>query len=121
MNIFDYLFSCFKYLINVLDHDFFGFGFSYLDFVLAASLIFIILKFLLHGFNETDKFNFLNFTGAMRDFNREYQMKNNEREKQVVTTFVYHDLNNGTITNIRSTKTFKDGNLYSVVNEKFKG
>ena len=121
MNIFDYFFSCFRYIINVMDHDFFGFGFTYLDFFLASSLIFIILRFLLQGFNETDRFNFFSLTSSMKDFSREYQMKNNEREKQVITTFVNHDLDNNTITNVRSTKIYRNGNLYGVVNEKIKG
>ena len=115
MNVFDYLFSCFSFIINVLNHDFFGFGFSYLDFVLAASLAFIILKFLLQGFNEQDRFNFLSLSGAAKDFNREYQMKNNEREKQLVTMFVTDDINNGSRTVSKQTKFYnKDNDLVGV-------
>ena len=121
MNVFDYFFSCFHYIINVLDHDFFGFGFSYLDFILAASLIFIILRFLLQGFNETDKFNFFSFSGLVRDYGRDYQMSHKNREHQVVTHYVNHDLDSNSITNIRQSRFYdKDNNLVGVINEKTK-
>ena len=118
MNVFDYLFSCFSFIINVLNHDFFGFGFSYLDFVLASSLSFIILKFLLQGFNEQDRFNFLSLSFAANDFNREYQMKNNEREKQLVTYFFNEDFDSGRITAVKSSKIYNHGSLSSVYNKK---
>ena len=117
MNVFDYLFSCFSFIINILNHDFFGFGFSYLDFVLAASLSLIIFKFLLQGFNEEDRFNFLSLSGAAKDFNHAYQMKNNEREKQITTLFINEDLDTGKTSMVKSSKYYKDGNLNSVVNQ----
>ena len=119
MNIFDFLFSCFSYIINILNHDFFGFGFSYLDFILAASLVLIILRFLLQGFNETDRFNFFSLGSAGRDLSREYQMSHKERINQIIT--VDNDLDNDKTTIIRSTRNYdKKGNLTSVVNDKTK-
>ena len=111
MTIFDYFFSCFQFIINVLDHDFFGFGFSYLDFILAASLIFIILKFLLQGFNETDRFNFFSFSGIARDYSREYQMTHKKRETQIINKF-YENKTTGrsVLTNTERT-THPDGHV----------
>ena len=86
MNIFDYFFRNFQYIINVLDHDFFGFGFSYLDFILALSISFIILKFLFQGFELYDKHGFLNLTGNFSDFYGSYNMSHNSRERQIFTT-----------------------------------
>lgn len=118
MNIFDYFFSCFHYIINVLDHDFFGLGFSYLDFILAASLIFIILRFLLQGFNETDKFNFFSFTGLVRDYGRDYQMSHKKRETQLVNKFYYNDsTKRGVLYNTEIT-TFPDGHKSIYTREK---
>lgn len=117
MNIFDYFFSCFSFIINVLNRDFFGFGFSYLDFFLASSLAVIILKFLLQGFNEQDRFNFLSLSSAARDLEHEYRMKNNEREKQITTLFINQDLDSGKVSLVKSSKHYKDGHLDSVVNE----
>lgn len=111
MNIFDFFFRCFSYIINILNHDFFGFGFTYLDFILSCSLVFLILRFLLQGFNETDRFNFLSLSSCFRDFSREYQMKNNERETQIINS-VYHNTSTGKIV-LRNTKRdkFPDGHL----------
>ena len=117
MNIFDYLFSCFSFIIEILDHDFFGSSFSYLDFMLAASLSLVILKFLLQGFNEQDRFNFLSLTGASKDLEREYRMKNNEREKQITTLFINQDLDTGKTRMVKSSKHYNKGKLDSVVNE----
>lgn len=119
MNIFDFLFSCFSYIINILNHDFFGFGFSYLDFILAASLAFLILRFLLQGFNETDRFNFFSLGSAGRDLRREYQMNHKERISQIIT--VNNDLDNNNTTIVRSTRSYdRKGNLSSVINERTK-
>ena len=119
MNIFDYFFSCFRYIINILDHDFFGLGFSYLDFFLAVSLIFIILKFLLQGFGYADGNNFFSFTSIARDFSRDYRMKNNERENQIVT--INNDLDNRSTTIISSKRNYdKKGRLTSIINDKHK-
>ena len=119
MNVFDYFFSCFSYIINILNHDFFGFGFSYLDFILASSLILLILRFLLQGFNEGDRFNFLSLRSAGHDLSREYQMSHKERINQIIT--VDNDLDNDKTTIIRSTRNYdKKGHLTSVVNDKTK-
>lgn len=121
MNIFDYFFSNFQYIINVLDHDFFGFGFSYLDFILAVSLSFLILKFLLQGFNEFDKFNFLNLTGNFSDFYGSYNMSNKNREKQIFTTVTNfgpvdrNGVRHGSI--IHSTKTISNDHV-DIVNRQ---
>lgn len=119
MNVFDYFFNCFRFIINILDHDFFGFGFSYLDFFLAFSLIFVILRFLLQGFNESDRTNFFSFMSIVRDFSRDYRMKNNNRESQIVT--INNDLDNKSTTIISSTRNYdKKGRLTSIINDKHK-
>lgn len=111
MNVFDYFFSCFKFIINILDHDFFGFGFSYLDFFLASSLAIIILKFLLQGFNEQDRFNFLSLSGAARDFEHEYQMDHKKREIQITNAY-YKNKTSGKSYLINTERTkYPDGHI----------
>lgn len=120
MNVFDYFFNCFSFIINILDHDFFGFGFSYLDFFLAVSLILVILRFLLQGFNESDRTNFFSFMSIGRDFSHDYKMKNNQREKQV-TMFITNDLNTGKNTVVKRERGYiKDKNVFYQVDDKYK-
>ena len=119
MNVFDYFFSCFRYIINVLNHDFFGLGFTYLVFILSCSLALIILKFLLQGFNVAD--NFFSFSSTLNGITRDYKMTHKDRERQVVTNYLYNDLNNNSNTIVRSTKDYNsNGDLVSVYNEKYK-
>ena len=116
MNIFDYIFSCFSYIINILDNDFFGFGFSYLDFILADSLISIIIKFLFQGFNEFDRFNGLSISNSSKVLKN---ISNNERERQITT--INEDLNTGSTTIIRSSKTYnRKGKVTGIVNQRYK-
>ena len=116
MNIFDYFFSCFSYIISILDNDFFGFGFSYLDFILASSLIFIIIKFLFQGFNEFDRFNGLSISSSTKVLKN---ISNKDRERQITT--VNEDLDNGSHTIIRTTKFYdRKGHVSGIVNQKSK-
>lgn len=121
MTIFDYFFSCFRYVINILDNDFFGLGFSYLDFMLGASLAFIILNFVLRGFNEQDRFNFLSVSGGINDLNNASRISNSKREKQITTMYVNQDLDNKTVSIIESNRIYKNGELKSVINYRSKG
>ena len=121
MTIFDYFFSCFQGIIKILNNDFFGLGFSYLDFMLGASLAFIILNFVLRGFNEQDRFNFLSIHGGINDLNNASRISNRKREKQITTMFVNQDLDNNTVSIIESNKIYRNGELKSVVNYKSKG
>lgn len=120
MTIFDYLFSCFKYIIEILDHDFFGLGFTYLDFFLGASIAFMLLNFVLRGFNEQDRFNFLSITGGLNDLNNAKRISDSKREKQISTMYVTHDLDSNIITNVQSNKIYKNGELKAVVRYKTK-
>jgi hypothetical protein len=83
MNIFDYFFSCFSYIIGVLNHDFFHLGFTYLDFILASSIIFIVIKFLLQGLDVFDGNKFFSFSSIARDVSYDKKMSNREREKDL--------------------------------------
>lgn len=117
MNIFDYFFNCFRFIIDILDTDFFGFGFSYLDFFLAISLTFVILRFLLQGFNESDRNNFFSISSVIRDVNYSRSMRNNERESQITT--INNDLDRNTTSIVRSTRVYdKKGKLTGVINDK---
>lgn len=120
MNIFDYFFNCFKYIINILDVDFLGLGFSYLDFMLGASIAFMLLNFVLRGFNEQDRFNFLSITGGINDLNNASRISNSKREKQITTMHITHDLDSNIVTSVESNKIYKNGELKSVVNYKSK-
>lgn len=94
MNIFDYFFSCFTYIIGVLNHDFFHLGFSYLDFILACSIIFVIIKFLLQGFGHADGNNFFSYVSIFRDYSYDKKMSNRERERDLIKERKKYDQDN---------------------------
>ena len=80
MDILGFFFDIFKSIINLYNVDFFGLGFTWLNFILAALLIIFIVRFLVKAFFVSDSFNFFSLTG-LRTKNK---MSNRKRENFIV-------------------------------------
>lgn len=80
MDILGFFFDIFKSIINLYNVDFFGLGFTWLNFILAALLIIFIVRFLVKAFFVSDSFNFFSLTG-LRSKNK---MSNRKRENFIV-------------------------------------
>ena len=82
MNIVQFFFGIFKECFNTMNVDFFGFGFTWLEFLLAGSLILIIIKFVFSVVGVSDSIDTSAIVGGLAHQKR---MKNDEREKQIKT------------------------------------
>ena len=85
MAIFEYFYRVIARFIECYNVDFFGLGFTWLQFIISVSLIGIVLTFLFQGLNIIDKFNFSQIIGlgvlSMRSNSKE---GHNAREQQML-------------------------------------
>lgn len=86
--IFEYFYRIISYFINCYNIDFFGLGFTWLQFLISVSLIGVVLTFLFQGLNLIDKFNFSSIIGNGVLFFREKisnsRMDDTAREQQML-------------------------------------
>lgn len=76
MNIIEFFFGIFKECFNVINIDFFGLGFTWLEFLLAIAIIFVVFGFLKSIVGVGDSVAFENIV-------RTSKISNKDREKQV--------------------------------------
>ena len=114
MNIVQFFFGIFKECFNTMNVDFFGFGFTWLEFLFAGSLILIILKFVFSVVGVSDAIDTSAIVGGLAHQTR---MINDKREQQIVRTFVDHNLDTGHGRITRSTQIIKNGRVTGSVNE----
>lgn len=76
MNIIEFFFGIFKECFNIINVDFFGLGFTWLEFLLAIAIIFVVFGFLKSIVGVGDSVAFENIV-------RTSKISNKDREKQV--------------------------------------
>ncbi len=108
MDILGFFFDIFKSIINLYNVDFFGLGFTWLNFILAALLIIFIIRFLVKAFFVSDSFNFFSLTGLSNSIS----MSNRNRENEVVTFIHNRDIDTGHGSSTKRTVTVRDGVTY---------
>lgn len=113
MNIFDFFFSIFREVINLYDVDFFGFGFSWLSFVLGGLIIIFVIKFIIGSFRASNNFDFFSLTGLSNNTS----MSNREREKDMVTYFYGHNLDTDKVSVRKRTVSRTSDNVRIVEDE----
>lgn len=96
MNIVDFFFGIFKECFNVINVDFFGLGFTWLEFLLGFAIIFVVLGFLK---SIVGVGNSISVDSLIKD----YKISNSNRENEIVSMNMTHNLDNDTYTIIRST------------------
>lgn len=78
------IFECFYRILNgflnLYNVDFFGLGFTWLQFILSVFLIGVALSFVFYGFNVVDKFNFIHLFRSKQVIKI---MSNTAREEQI--------------------------------------
>jgi len=85
MAIFEYFYRIISNFINCYNVDFFGLGFTWLQFLISVSLIGIVLTFLFQGLNIIDKFNFSQIIGlGIISMNSNKKENHNAREQQML-------------------------------------
>ena len=81
MAIFSYVFEVFSEIYRVANRDFFGFGFGYMDFILACLLLIAIIKFSLNGMEGLS-------SGSISSLGlgifKNKKMSNERREEQLI-------------------------------------
>lgn len=80
MNIIEFFFGIFKECFNVINVDFFGLGFTWLEFLLGCVIIFVVLGFLKGIVGVGDSIPFDNIVFRYK----QSKMSNRTRENQVV-------------------------------------
>lgn len=115
MNIVEFFFGIFKECFNILNVDFFKLGFTWLDFLLAIGIIFVILKFVFGVIGVSDSIDFSSLVGHLSWQNR---MSNAKREKELSYIIIDHDLDTkrGRIT--KRTISKKDGEITGIINDR---
>lgn len=108
MNIFDFFFGIFEEVIQLYNVDFFGFGFTWLEFILGALIIIFVIRFLIKAFFASDSFNFFSLTGLSNSTS----MSNRNRENEVVTFIHNRDIDTGHGSSTKRTVTVRDGVTY---------
>lgn len=102
MNILDFFFGIFKECFNTMNVDFFGFGFTWLELILGVAIIFVVMNFLKSVVGVGDSIAFDNLVHG-------YKMANKERENEIVSMTMTHNLDDDSYTITKST-FFKDKN-----------
>lgn len=82
LEVFEFFYRIINGFIKCYNIDFFGLGFTWLQFILSVALIGIVLTFLFQGFNIMDKFNF-KFMFYNDRFANAKKMPNDNREQQL--------------------------------------
>lgn len=80
MNIIEFFFGIFKECFNVINVDFFGLGFTWLELLLCVAIIFVIIGFLKSIVGVGDSIAFDNLLSGLR---MQGKMSNRTRENQV--------------------------------------
>lgn len=106
MNIVDFFFVIFKECFNLINVDFFGLGFTWLEFILAGTLLFIIISFIKGVVGVGDS---VNFDGIVFGLKRQSQISNANRENEITSISMFKNLDNG-VTTIRKSIHYKDKN-----------
>ncbi len=96
MNILEFFFGIFKECFNTMNVDFFCFGFTWLEFILGVAIIFVVLNFLKSIVGVGDAVAFDNLVHG-------YKMANRERENEITSLTMTHDLDNDSYTIVQST------------------
>ena len=78
MNILEFFFGIFKEFFNTINVDIFGFGFTWLELILAFAIIFAVMSFLKGIVGVGDHIN-------LDSILHNYKMNNSTRENQVVS------------------------------------
>ena len=83
--IFEYFYRIVSGFINCYNIDFFGLGFTWLQFLVSVCLIGVVLTFLFQGLNLIDKFNFSQIIGlGIISRNKNKKENHNVREQQML-------------------------------------
>lgn len=106
MNIVDFFFGIFKECFNVINVDFFGLGFTWLEFILSGAILFIIISFIKGVVGVGDN---ISFDGIIYGLQRQSRISNVNRENEISSMSIINNLDNGVIT-IRKQKHYKDLN-----------
>lgn len=117
MNIIDFFFGIFKECFDVINVDFFGLGFTWLEFILASAILFIIIGFIKGVVNVGD---YINFDGVVYGLRTQQKMSNANRENEISSMFITKDLDSG-VTTIRQQKYYKNNNYTESYITRFKG
>jgi len=113
MNIIEFFFGIFKECFDVINVDFFGLGFTWLEFLLGVAIIFVVLGFLKSVVGVSDSIAFDNLV-----YN--YKMSNKNRENEISSMSITEDLDSK-VTTIRQQKYYKDKNYTHTYVTRFKG
>lgn len=115
MNIVEFFFGIFKECFNLLNVDFFRLGFTWLEFLLAASVILIIIKFILGVVGVSDSIDTSALVGHL---SWQKRMSNAKREKELTYTIIDHDLDtkHGRVT--QRTIHKKNGEITGIINDR---
>jgi len=84
MAIFEYFYRIIAKFIECYNVDFFGLGFTWLQFLISVGLISIVLTFLFQEFNVLDKFNFSKINGFDKGRNNSGKEVHDKREQQLI-------------------------------------
>lgn len=87
MVIFEYFYRIIARFIECYNVDFFGLGFTWLQFLISVSLIGIVLTFLFQGLNIIDKFNFSRILGINLSSKPMSKENHNAREQQMLNNW----------------------------------
>lgn len=80
MNIIEFFFGIFKECFDVINVDFFGLGFTWLEFILGGAIIFVIISFVKGVVGVGD---YVNFDNIVQDASYQRSISNRDRERQI--------------------------------------
>lgn len=108
MNIIEFFFGIFKECFSVINVDFFGLGFTWLELLLGVAIIFVVMGFLKSIVGVGDSIAFDNLV-------HNYKMTNRNRENEIVSMSMTHDLDNDSYTIVKSTFNREKNSTYREV------
>lgn len=115
MNIVQFFFGIFKECFNTINVDFFGLGFTWLEFILAGSLILIIIKFLFSVVGVSDSIDTSALAGHL---SYQTRMSNAKREKELSYTIIDHNLDTGHGRITKHTVSKENGKIVGIINDR---
>jgi len=117
MNIIEFFFGIFKECFDVINVDFFGLGFTWLEFILGGVVIFIVISFIKGVVGVGDNIGFDSIVFSLK---RQSQISNANRENEISSMSITEDLDSK-VTTIRQQKYYKDKNYTHTYVTRFKG
>lgn len=118
MNIIEFFFGIFKECFEVINVDFFGLGFTWIEFILAGAILFIIINFVKGVVGVGDA---VSFDLTLYALKKQSQISNANREKQITSFVMTEDLDNHTYTMKKSVHHKDTNTTYNYVSRVKKG